>query len=75
MELQNLHSASHYVNNLLLARGLLRDATPLDFARPGAAKGGLESTMSQVIRLVHDLLLRRDVRSSRAKAVSEKKPR
>ena len=61
MDLQNLQTASHYLNNLLLARGLLRDAIPLDFANPGAAKGGLETTMAQIIRLVHDLVLRRDV--------------
>ena len=65
MDLQNLQTASHYLNNLLLARGLLRDATPLDFASPAAAKGGLESTMAKVISLVHDLVLRRDVSLSR----------
>ena len=62
MDLQNLETASHYLNNLLLARGLLRDAAPLDFAHAGAAKDGLGTTMIQIIRLVHDLVLRRDVR-------------
>ena len=82
MDPQNLQTASHYLNNLLLARGLLRDATPLEFASPAAAKGGLESTMTKVISLVHDLVLRRDVRvlnrtagSHRRKSVILKLPR
>lgn len=61
METQNLFTASDYINNLLLARGLLRNGKPIDFARPENAPGGTDDTMSRVINLVHDLVLRRDV--------------
>ncbi|OJD17635.1 hypothetical protein AJ78_02285 [Emergomyces pasteurianus Ep9510] len=60
METQNLHTASDYINNLLLARGLLRNGKPINFARPESAPGGTDDTMSKVINLVHDLVLRRD---------------
>ncbi|PGH34017.1 hypothetical protein GX50_03164 [[Emmonsia] crescens] len=60
METQNLFTASDYINNLLLARGLLRNGKPIDFARPENAPGGTDDTMSRVINLVHDLVLRRD---------------
>jgi hypothetical protein len=55
----DLSSASKYLNNLLLARGLLRDGKDIDFARP-THKGSTDATMSQVINLVHELVLRRD---------------
>ena len=61
MDTQNLQTASHYINNLLLSRGLLRNGTPLEFAQPSKDKGGTEATMAKVINLVHDLVLRRDV--------------
>lgn len=61
METQNLYTASDYINNLLLARGLLRNGKPIDFAQPESAPGGTHDTMSRVINLVHDLVLRRDV--------------
>ncbi|EEH48247.2 uncharacterized protein PADG_04331 [Paracoccidioides brasiliensis Pb18] len=60
MEAQNLHTASDYINNLLLARGLLRNGKPINFARPEDASGGTDDTMAHVINLVHDLVLRRD---------------
>ena len=62
MDPENLKTASAYVNNLLLARGLLRNGDAIEFARPQKAKGGLEASMGQVINLVHDMVLRRDVR-------------
>lgn len=61
MESQNLRTASSYINNLLLARGLLRNGTPIDFAKPHKAEGGLDATMAKIMNLVHDLILRRDV--------------
>ena len=61
MSSQNLETASQYVNNLLLSRGLLRNGTPLEFANPSKGKGGMEATMAKVINLIHDLVLRRDV--------------
>lgn len=54
MDHDTLNTASTYLNNLLLARGLLRDSKPLDFAKP------TRDTRAQIINLVHDLLLRRD---------------
>ena len=33
-DLANLHTASLYINNQLLSRGLLRDGRPIDFANP-----------------------------------------
>ncbi|KAI4717086.1 hypothetical protein E4T48_06715 [Aureobasidium sp. EXF-10727] len=54
MDHDTLNTASTYLNNLLLARGLLRDSKALDFAKP------TRETRAQIINLVHDLLLRRD---------------
>lgn len=54
MDSDTLYTASKYLNNLLLARGLLRNGAPLDFAKP------TRDTRAQIINLVHDLLLRRD---------------
>jgi hypothetical protein len=61
MEAQNLEAASTYVNNILLARGLLKTGHPIDFAKPENEDGGTEATMARVINLVNDLVLRRDV--------------
>lgn len=62
MEAHNLQAASTYVNNILLARGLLKSGSPIDFAEPDNEEGGTEATMARVINLVNDLVLRRDVR-------------
>lgn len=62
MDSQSRRTASAYINNLLLSRGLLRNGAPIEFATPGSAEGGLDATMGQVMNLVHDLILRRDVR-------------
>ncbi len=64
MDPQNRRTASAYINNLLLSRGLLRNGAPIDFANPGNVEGGLDATMGQVMTLVHDLILRRDVSRS-----------
>ena len=61
MDSRNLHTASAYINNLLLSRGLLRNGTPIDFAEPVKAEGGVSATMAKVMNLVHDMVLRRDV--------------
>ncbi len=61
MDSQSRQTASAYINNLLLSRGLLRNGTPIEFATPEKAEGGMNATMSQVMNLVHDLILRRDV--------------
>ena len=62
MDKQNLNTASTYINNLLLSRGLLRDGNPIEFARPSKVEGGASTTMAKIINLVHDMILRRDVR-------------
>lgn len=61
MEPHNLQAASTYINNVLLARGLLKNGQPIDFAEPDNAEGGTGETMGRVINLVNDLVLRRDV--------------
>ena len=63
MDSRNLHTASSYINNLLLSRGLLRNGTPIAFADPAKADGGVDATMSKVMNLIHDMILRRDVGS------------
>lgn len=63
MESRSLDTASTYINNLLLSRGLLRSGTPIDFATPEKAAGGTDATMVKIMNLVHDLVLRRDVGS------------
>ncbi|KAL8939531.1 MAG: hypothetical protein Q9211_002696 [Gyalolechia sp. 1 TL-2023] len=60
MESRSLNTASAYINNLLLARGLLRNGAPIDFARPEKAVGGTDATMVKIMNLVHDLILQRD---------------
>ena len=61
MDAFNLKTASVYLNNLLLARGLLRNGKSIEFARPSKGEGGSEATMAQIINVVHDMILRRDV--------------
>lgn len=60
METQNLDAASNYINNLLLARGLLKNGKPIDFAQPDNGEGS-DATMAQIINLINDLVVRRDV--------------
>ncbi|KIX04543.1 uncharacterized protein Z518_05413 [Rhinocladiella mackenziei CBS 650.93] len=60
MESHSLERASQYLNNLLLARGLLSNGKPIDFACPDRHGQGTDATMSRVINLVHELVLRRD---------------
>ncbi|KAI1620416.1 Afadin and alpha-actinin-binding-domain-containing protein [Exophiala viscosa] len=60
MDSHGLERASQYLNNLLLARGLLSNGKPIDFACPDRNGRGTDATMSRVINLVHDLVLRRD---------------
>ncbi|KIW84682.1 hypothetical protein Z517_00070 [Fonsecaea pedrosoi CBS 271.37] len=60
MESSSLERASQYLNNLLLARGLLSNGKPIDFARPDRHGSGTNPTMSRIINLVHGLILRRD---------------
>ncbi len=61
IESENLRTASLYLNNQLLSRGLLRDGQTLDFARPGHTEAEVADTMSRIMAVVNDLILRRDV--------------
>ncbi|KAL2071086.1 hypothetical protein VTL71DRAFT_12321 [Oculimacula yallundae] len=64
MDPDNLRTASLYINNQLLSRGLLRNGQNIDFARPDRSPAdggeGLEKTMGRVMSVVNDLILRRD---------------
>lgn len=60
MELGKLQNASTYLNNLLLARGLLRDGKSIDFACSKRSTNEPDDTMGKIINLVHDLVIRRD---------------
>ncbi|OJD35756.1 nima interactive protein [Diplodia corticola] len=71
MDPQNLKSASSYLNNLLLARGLLRNGKPVEFAHPSKGEGGKHETMAQIINLVHDLVLRRDREQEQRDSLSQ----
>ncbi|KAF1355987.1 hypothetical protein EJ07DRAFT_130430 [Lizonia empirigonia] len=71
MESYNLKTAATYINNLLLARGLLRDGKGIEFAHPSRAEGGKEATMAQIINLVHDLILKRDRDQEYRESVAE----
>ncbi|EMC98686.1 hypothetical protein BAUCODRAFT_64383, partial [Baudoinia panamericana UAMH 10762] len=54
MDHESLRTASTYLNNLLLARGLLRNSETIDFVKPS------KESRAQIINLVHDLILRED---------------
>lgn len=60
MDAGSLYNASTYLNNLLLARGLLRNGKSIDFACVKKGSAETEHTMAKVINLVHDLVVRRD---------------
>ncbi len=61
IELENLRTASLYINNQLLSRGLLRDGENIDFLNPGARDEDGAATMGRIMAVVNDLILRRDV--------------
>ncbi|KAK0720622.1 Afadin and alpha-actinin-binding-domain-containing protein [Lasiosphaeris hirsuta] len=60
IELDNLRTASLYINNQLLSRGLLHDGQSIDFTRPGNSDGEIGATMGRIMSVVNDLILRRD---------------
>lgn len=63
IDTDNLRTASLYINNQLLSRGLLKDGQSIDFANPyrGDHDGNAPTTMGRIISVVNDLILRRDV--------------
>ncbi|OAA77908.1 Afadin/alpha-actinin-binding protein [Akanthomyces lecanii RCEF 1005] len=58
-ETENLRTASAYINNQLLSRGLLRDGQTIDFAGHGKCDD-TSVTAGRIISVVNDLILRRD---------------
>ncbi|KAM0333037.1 hypothetical protein ACHAQA_001694 [Verticillium albo-atrum] len=66
----NLRTASLYINNQLLSRGLLSDGHSIDFARPERNPGGVDATMGKVMSIVNDLILRRDRDAQNREALS-----
>lgn len=64
IDTDNLRTASLYINNQLLSRGLLRDGQSIDFANPGDDHDEVAAVMGRIIGVVNDLILRRDVRIS-----------
>lgn len=62
---ESLRTASLYINNQLLSRGLLRDGRIIDFDRPDSDNSELADTMGRIMSVVNDLILRRDVRRAR----------
>ncbi|KAH0498881.1 hypothetical protein TgHK011_006109 [Trichoderma gracile] len=61
IDAENLRTASLYINNQLLSRGLLRDGHEIDFADYGP-RGyfGTADSASRIIGILNDLLIRRD---------------
>ncbi|KAI1641272.1 Afadin and alpha-actinin-binding-domain-containing protein [Biscogniauxia mediterranea] len=70
IDAENLRTASLYINNQLLSRGLLRDGQSIDFADPEMGDGGLQATMGRVMSVVNDLILRRDRDAEHREALS-----
>lgn len=60
VDTENLRTASAYINNQLLSRGLLRDGQTIDFAGHGKNEDA-SVTAGRIISVVNDLILRRDV--------------
>ncbi|KAI9172429.1 hypothetical protein HJFPF1_01931 [Paramyrothecium foliicola] len=60
IDTDNLRTASLYINNQLLSRGLLRDGESIDFANPGEDYDEVAAAMGRIISVVNDLILRRD---------------
>ncbi|KAI9644135.1 hypothetical protein NHQ30_007488 [Ciborinia camelliae] len=71
MDADNLRTASLYINNQLLSRGLLRNGQTIDFARPHKSEEGLDVTMGKIMSVVNDLILRRDRDSQQRENLSQ----
>lgn len=61
IDTENLRTASAYINNQLLSRGLLKDGQSIDFLDPYRPGGDGAATMGRIMSVVNDLILRRDV--------------
>lgn len=61
IDTENLRTASLYINNQLLSRGLLRDGDSIDFSNSGECGEGSAAFSGRIISILNDLILRRDV--------------
>jgi hypothetical protein len=66
----NLRTASLYINNQLLSRGLLRDGETIDFVSPGKSEDDVADSMGRIMGVVNDLILRRDRDAEHREALS-----
>ncbi|KAG5950137.1 hypothetical protein E4U53_005449, partial [Claviceps sorghi] len=57
---ENLRTASLYINNQLLSRGLLRDGDSIDFAGTRRSDEEDAAVSGRIIGILNDLILRRD---------------
>jgi hypothetical protein len=71
IDTENLRTASLYINNQLLSRGLLKDGQNIDFDDPCRGDGDVTATMGRIMSVVNDLILRRDVSCTRAPMMFE----
>ncbi|KAF4124240.1 Afadin- and alpha -actinin-Binding [Geosmithia morbida] len=60
LDTENLRTASLYINNQLLSRGLLKDGQSIDFTDPCRPGSDGAATMGRIMSVVNDLILRRD---------------
>ncbi|UKZ52075.1 hypothetical protein TrVGV298_005844 [Trichoderma virens] len=60
IDTENLRTASLYINNQLLSRGLIRDGHDINFADFGERGLGSPHTASRIIGVLNDLIIRRD---------------
>ncbi|GFP52663.1 hypothetical protein TASIC1_0001081500 [Trichoderma asperellum] len=60
IDAENLWTASQYINNQLLSRGLLRDGRDIDFTGLGEEEYSTAETASRIISILNDLIIRRD---------------
>lgn len=74
IDMENLRTASSYINNQLLSRGLLRDGQTIDFANLDGDDGDSMATHGRIISIVNDLILRRDVRALAAGGRRQSRP-
>ncbi|KAM0520134.1 hypothetical protein ACHAPE_003411 [Trichoderma viride] len=60
IDAENLWTASQYINNQLLSRGLLRDGRDIDFTSLGEDEYSTVETATRIISILNDLIIRRD---------------
>ncbi|KJZ78287.1 hypothetical protein HIM_02325 [Hirsutella minnesotensis 3608] len=70
IDTENLYTASLYINNQLVSRGLLRDGQTIDFAQLGQDEQTTATTAARIISVVNDLILRRDRDAEQRESIS-----